>query len=168
MPRFLVQAGFVGGKKRICCTQPRRVSAVSIAKRVAKEMQVPVGQKVGYRVRLDNATSEKTQLVFETEAMLLREAMSDPMLSAYSVIIIDKAHERTVNTDVLMGLLKEVLKKRKDLRVIVMSATIETARFRTYFGIAPLISVPGRTFPVDIVYSREPERTTLMLPSIEH
>lgn len=154
--QYLVEAGFAAGGKRVCCTQPRRIAAISVAKRVAQEMDVPLGRQVGYNVRFDNATSKNTRLIFQTDGVLLREAMNDPLFSAYSVIVIDEAHERTVSTDLLMGVLKDVVQKRNDLRVIIMSATMDTASFQAYFKGAPLISVSGRTFPVDIVYTTRP------------
>jgi pre-mRNA-splicing factor ATP-dependent RNA helicase DHX15/PRP43 len=164
IPQFMVDAGFndvspkTGLKRVIACTQPRRVAAMSIAARVAEEMDVKLGEQVGYTIRFEDVSGPSTLLKFLTDGMLLREAMADPTLDRYSVIIIDEAHERTLSTDVLLGLLKEVLLRRKDLKVIVMSATLDAEKFRKYFDNAPLLSVPGRTFPVEILYSREPER----------
>jgi pre-mRNA-splicing factor ATP-dependent RNA helicase DHX15/PRP43 len=143
--------------KMIACTQPRRVAAMSVSKRVAEEMDVTYGEEVGYTIRFDDFTNSKTFLKYCTDGMLLREAMNDKLLSKYSVIILDEAHERTLATDILMGLLKEILKKRSDLKIVVMSATLEHEKFMKYFNDAPLISVPGRTFPVEIFYTAEPE-----------
>ncbi|KAI8351140.1 P-loop containing nucleoside triphosphate hydrolase protein [Blakeslea trispora] len=147
--------------KMIACTQPRRVAAMSVAQRVADEMDVKLGQEVGYSIRFEDNTSPNTFLKYMTDGMLLREAMSDPLMSRYSAVILDEAHERTLNTDILMGLLKEICKKRKDLQVIVMSATLDAGKFQKYFDDAPLLSVPGRTFPVEIFYTPEPERDYL-------
>lgn len=157
VPQFLVDAGYVDDGRAVCCTQPRRVAAMSVAKRVAEEMDVKLGEQVGYTIRFEDRTSSDTVLKYLTDGMLLREAMSDNTLSAYSAIVLDEAHERTLSTDVLMGLLKDVLKKRDDLRVVVMSATMDAVKFQDYFDGAPLLSVAGRMFPVEIFYSPEPE-----------
>ena len=144
IPQFLVEGGFAE-YGLVACTQPRRVAATSIAQRVSEEMDVSLGEQVGYSVRFDECSSDETILKFLTDGMLLREAMNDPLLSRYSAICLDEAHERTLATDVLMGLLQEVLEKRKDdLKVIVMSATLDAGKFQNYFNKAPLLSVPGR------------------------
>ncbi|KAJ3218490.1 hypothetical protein HDU67_005292 [Dinochytrium kinnereticum] len=146
---------------QIACTQPRRVAAMSVAKRVADELDVTMGDEVGYSIRFEDVTSSKTVLKYMTDGMLLREAMLDPLLSRYSGIILDEAHERTLSTDILMGLLKEVCLKRKDLKLIVMSATLDAGKFQNYFHNAPLLVVPGRTFPVEIYYTPQPEQDYL-------
>ncbi|KAI9478307.1 MAG: P-loop containing nucleoside triphosphate hydrolase protein [Benjaminiella poitrasii] len=162
IPQFLVYDELPHLKgKMIACTQPRRVAAMSVAQRVADEMDVKLGQEVGYSIRFEDNTSPNTFLKYMTDGMLLREAMTDPLMSRYSAVILDEAHERTLNTDILMGLLKEVCRKRKDLQVIVMSATLDAEKFQKYFDDAPLLSVPGRTFPVEIFYTPEPERDYL-------
>lgn len=158
VPQFLVDGGYVDNERMVCCTQPRRVAAMSVAKRVSEEMDVKLGGHVGYTIRFEDKTSEETVLKYLTDGMLLREAMTDNLLSQYSCVILDEAHERTLSTDVLMGLLKGVLAKRKDLRVVVMSATLDAVKFQDYFEGAPLLSVPGRMFPVEVFYSAEPER----------
>lgn len=148
-------------KKGVACTQPRRVAAMSVAARVADEMDVKCGQEVGYSIRFEDFTSPKTILKYMTDGMLLREAMSDPLLEAYGVVMLDEAHERTLATDILMGLLKEVSRQRADLKIVVMSATLDAGKFQHYFDNAPLMSVPGRTHPVEIYYTPEPERDYL-------
>jgi pre-mRNA-splicing factor ATP-dependent RNA helicase DHX15/PRP43 len=145
----------------IACTQPRRVAAMSVSARVAQEMDVELGKEVGYSIRFEEHTSEKTILKYMTDGMLLREAMTDPTLSKYSAVVLDEAHDRTLATDILMGLIKEIAKKRKDLKVVVMSATLDAAKFQKYFDNAPLMNVPGRTHPVEIFYTPEPERDYL-------
>jgi pre-mRNA-splicing factor ATP-dependent RNA helicase DHX15/PRP43 len=147
--------------KQIACTQPRRVAAMSVAKRVADELDVKLGEEVGYSIRFEDVSGPKTILKYMTDGMLLREAMSDPSLSNYSCIILDEAHERTLATDILMGLMKDVCKARQDLKVIIMSATLDAQKFQKYFFDAPLLAVPGRTFPVTIYYTPEPEKDYL-------
>ncbi|KAL5362387.1 P-loop containing nucleoside triphosphate hydrolase protein [Aspergillus floccosus] len=142
----------------VACTQPRRVAAMSVAQRVAAEMDVKLGEEVGYSIRFEDMTSSKTVLKYMTDGMLLREAMNDHNLNRYSTIILDEAHERTMATDVLMGLLKEVVLRRPDLKIIIMSATLDAQKFQRYFNDAPLLAVPGRTHPVEIFYTPEPEQ----------
>lgn len=144
--------------KLVACTQPRRVAAMSVAERVANEMDVKLGEEVGYSIRFEDMTGPKTILKYMTDGMLLREAMNDHDLKRYSTIILDEAHERTLATDVLMGLLKEVVLRRPDLKLIIMSATLDAQKFQRYFNDAPLLAVPGRTHPVEIFYTPEPER----------
>eukprot|EP00301_Raphidiophrys_heterophryoidea_P004099 c11810_g2_i1.p1 GENE.c11810_g2_i1~~c11810_g2_i1.p1 ORF type:complete len:770 (-),score=256.58 c11810_g2_i1:474-2705(-) len=160
IPQFAVESCVSGVpfKRKVCCTQPRRVAAMSVSKRVSEEMDVVLGEQVGYSIRFEDLTSKSTFLKYMTDGMLLREAMSDPLLDSYGVVILDEAHERTLATDVLFGLLKEVLSNRKDLKVVVMSATLDAEKFQQYWDNAPLIKVPGRTFPVDVFFTTEPER----------
>jgi len=134
---------------------------MSVAKRVAEEMDVKFGEGVGYTIRFEDLTTKATFLKYMTDGMLLREAMTDPLLTRYSAVVLDEAHERTLSTDVLLGLIKEVAKKRPDLKVIVMSATLDAEKFQAYFDSAPLIKIPGRTFPVEVFYTPEPERDYL-------
>jgi pre-mRNA-splicing factor ATP-dependent RNA helicase DHX15/PRP43 len=145
-------------RKMVACTQPRRVAAMSVAQRVAAELDVKLGEEVGYSIRFEDMTSSKTCLKYMTDGMLLREAMHDHDLTRYSTIILDEAHERTMATDVLMGLLKEVVQRRPDLKIIIMSATLDAQKFQRYFNDAPLLAVPGRTHPVEIFYTPEPEQ----------
>ncbi|OTA53697.1 P-loop containing nucleoside triphosphate hydrolase protein [Hypoxylon sp. EC38] len=145
-------------RKMVACTQPRRVAAMSVAQRVADELDVTLGEEVGYSIRFEDKTSSKTMLKYMTDGMLLREAMHDHDMSRYSCIILDEAHERTLATDILMALLKQVTRRRPDLKLIVMSATLDAQKFQRYFFDAPLLAVPGRTFPVEIFYTPEPEK----------
>ena len=121
---------------------------MSVSKRVSEEMDVQLGGEVGYTIRFEDKTSQKTVLKYMTDGMLLREAMTDPMLSRYGVVILDEAHERTLSTDILFGLIKEVMQRRKDLKIIVMSATLNAERFQQYFEGAPLLDVPGRMYQI--------------------
>lgn len=130
---------------------------MSVAKRVCEEMDVHLGGTVGYTIRFEDMSSGETRLKYLTDGMLLRESMIDPLLSRYSVVILDEAHERTLSTDILLGLIKEILPKRPDLKVVIMSATLNAERFQTYFEGSPLIDVPGRMFSVDIKYTSQPE-----------
>ena len=153
--------------RMVACTQPRRVAATSVAARVAAEMDVQLGAEVGYSVRFDEKSSERTVVKYLTDGMLLREAMSDPLLSRYAAVVLDEAHERTLATDVLFGLMKEIARKRRSannntnnnngLKLVVMSATLEAEKFAKYFDGAPLLKIPGRVHPVEIFYTPEPE-----------
>ncbi|KTW28926.1 hypothetical protein T552_01554 [Pneumocystis carinii B80] len=140
----------------IGCTQPRRVAAMSVAKRVSEEMMVKLGTVVGYAIRFEDCTSPNTVIKYMTDGVLLRESLVDPDLSKYSCIIMDEAHERSLNTDILLGLIKNILVRRKDLKLIVTSATLNAERFSRFFGNAPQFNIPGRTFPVDVLFSKSP------------
>ncbi|GBC07721.1 hypothetical protein RclHR1_07650008 [Rhizophagus clarus] len=156
MTQYLAEEGFVKNGK-IGCTQPRRVAAMSVAKRVAEEVGCRLGEEVGYTIRFEDCTSPSTKIKYMTDGMLLRECLLDPDLNQYSVIILDEAHERTISTDVLFGLLKNTLKSRPELRVIVTSATLNAEKFSKYFFDCPIFSIPGRKFPVEVLYTKEPE-----------
>jgi pre-mRNA-splicing factor ATP-dependent RNA helicase DHX15/PRP43 len=135
---------------------------MSVAKRVAEEMDVLLGEEVGYSIRFEDKFGPKTILKYLTDGMLLREAIHDPLLEKYSIIILDEAHERTLNTDILFGLLKEIMNARKDtLKVVIMSATMDAEKFQSYFDGAPLLDIPGRLHPVEIFYTTEPEKDYL-------
>jgi len=150
LTQYLHEAGFTSavGSGIIGCTQPRRVAAMSVAKRVAEEMGCNLGDEVGYAIRFEDVTSEKTKIKYMTDGVLLRETLRDPDVDGYSAIVMDEAHERSLNTDVLFGILRGVLARRRDLRLIVTSATMNAERFSSFFGNAPIFRIPGRTFPV--------------------
>ncbi|KTF95383.1 hypothetical protein cypCar_00031313 [Cyprinus carpio] len=157
IPQYLLEDGYTEGGMKIGCTQPRRVAAMSVAARVAQEMSVKLGNEVGYSIRFEDCTSERTILKYMTDGMLLREFLTEPDLASYSVIIIDEAHERTLHTDILFGLIKDIARFRPDLKVLVASATLDTERFSCFFDDAPVFRIPGRRFPVDIYYTKAPE-----------
>jgi len=161
IPAFMLETGLVRNKRMVACTQPRRVAAMSVSKRVTEELDVEMGEEVGYTIRFEDVTGPKTVLKYMTDGMLLREAMHDPMLERYAAVILDEAHERTLATDILFGLIKEVAAQRPDLKLIVMSATLDAGKFQAYFDSAPLMKVPGRLHPVEIFYTPEPERDYL-------
>jgi len=138
----------------IGCTQPRRVAAMSVAKRVSDEVGVELGEEVGYSIRFEDCTSEKTTIKYMTDGILLRESLREPDLDMYSCIIMDEAHERSLNTDVLFGLLRSVISRRTDMKLIVTSATMDAGKFADFFGNVPTFRIPGRTFPVEVMYSK--------------
>ncbi|XP_055621408.1 ATP-dependent RNA helicase DHX8 [Toxorhynchites rutilus septentrionalis] len=154
--QYLAECGFIA-RGKIGCTQPRRVAAMSVAKRVAEEYGCRLGQEVGYTIRFEDCTSQETVIKYMTDGMLLRECLVDFDLKSYSVIMLDEAHERTIHTDVLFGLLKQAVQKRPEIKLIVTSATLDAVKFSQYFFEAPIFTIPGRTFPVEILYTKEPE-----------
>src|SRR4029079_14994568 len=151
LPKLCLAAGR-GRAGMIGCTQPRRIAARAVARRVAEELQSPLGGAVGYQVRFTENVGEDTYVKFMTDGILLAEIQSDRWLSRYDTLIIDEAHERSLNIDFLLGYLKELLKKRRDLKLIVTSATIVTARFAAHFDDTPVVTVEGRAYPVEIRY----------------
>ena len=155
LTQFLYEDGYAKNGL-IGCTQPRRVAAMSVAKRVSEEMDIKLGGLVGYAIRFEDCTSKDTMIKYMTDGVLLRESLNEPDLDRYSCIIMDEAHERALNTDVLMGLIKKVLARRRDLKLIVTSATMNSDRFSKFYGGAPEFFIPGRTFPVDVQFHRTP------------
>jgi ATP-dependent RNA helicase DHX8/PRP22 len=151
IPQYLREEGFAA-KLQICCTQPRRVAAESLAARVAEEVGCRCGEEVGYTVRFKDNTSRLTAIKYMTDGMLLREALLDDTFEKYSVIILDEAHERSINTDVLFGVVKKALSKRQSLKVIVTSATLDTEKFCRFFGAEKPFYIKGRTFDVEKQY----------------
>ncbi|XP_065827461.1 probable ATP-dependent RNA helicase DHX35 [Oscarella lobularis] len=164
IPQYLYENGWAGGGKLIGVTQPRRVATTTVAGRVAEEMGSMLGQEVGYTIRFDDVSDPRlTKVKFMTDGLLVREMMADPLLNKYSVIMLDEAHERSLYTDIITGLLKKILKKRKDLRLIVSSATLDAEMFRDFFNLnttsdrsqdtASILTVEGRMFPVNVYYT---------------
>lgn len=156
MTQYMLELG-MGKKGMIGCTQPRRVAAVSVAKRVAEEYGCALGEQVGYSIRFEDVTSSETLIKYMTDGMLMREYLADNDLKRYSALMLDEAHERTIHTDVLFGLLKDLCRRRPDLKIIVTSATLDAEKFSNYFFSCPIFTIPGRTFPVEILYTKEPE-----------
>ncbi|CAK9203293.1 unnamed protein product [Sphagnum troendelagicum] len=156
IPQYLHEAGYskVG---KIGCTQPRRVAAMSVAARVAQEMGVKLGHEVGYSIRFEDCTSDTTIIKYMTDGMLLREFLSEPDLASYSVMMVDEAHERTLSTDILFGLVKDITRFRPEIKLLISSATLDAGKFSDYFDGAPIFRIPGRRFPVDILYTKAPE-----------
>ncbi|GAA5852743.1 hypothetical protein JCM8547_002612 [Rhodosporidiobolus lusitaniae] len=155
LTQFLHEEGY-SNYGLIGCTQPRRVAAMSVAQRVSEEMEVELGAEVGYSIRFEDCTSEKTVIKYMTDGVMLRESLNEGDLDRYSVIILDEAHERSLNTDILMGLLRKILSRRRDLKLVVTSATMNAAKFSRFYDDAPCFTIPGRTFPVDVLFSKTP------------
>ncbi|KAM9057608.1 putative ATP-dependent RNA helicase DHX35 isoform 1-T1 [Megaptera novaeangliae] len=167
IPQYLAEAGWTAEGRVVGVTQPRRVAAVTVAGRVAEERGAVLGHEVGYCIRFDDCTNPlATRIKFLTDGMLVREMMVDPLLTKYSAIMLDEAHERTLYTDIAIGLLKKIQKKRGDLRLIVASATLDAEKFWDFFNqndtsdpardTCVILTVEGRTFPVDIFYLQSP------------
>ncbi len=148
LPKLCLEAG----RSIIACTQPRRIAAITVAARVAEELGPAGADLVGYKIRFADRTRPTTRIKFVTDGMLLAETQGDPELSAYDTVIVDEAHERSLNIDFLLGILKRLLARRRDLKVIVTSATIDTEKFAAAFGGAPIVEVTGRTYPVELRY----------------
>eukprot|EP00798_Chlamydomonas_sp_ICE-L_P028613 gene28613-31783_t len=148
VPQFLMNAGF----KRILCTQPRRISAISLCRRVSHETLNVHGNEVAYKIRFASTMDGGSKIVFMTEGILLRMMSADPQLSSFDVVIIDEVHERHLNTDFLLALLRAVIIQRPEIRIVLMSATINFQAYSDYFGNAPVIKVPGRLYPIQLEY----------------
>lgn len=161
LPQYLHEAGYTKGGLKVGCTQPRRVAAMSVAARVAEEMGVKCGQEVGYSIRFEDNTSDKTVIKYMTDGMLLREFMTEPDLAGYSALMIDEAHERTVHTDILLALVKDLARERPDLKLLISSATMNAEKFSTYFDDCPIFNIPGRKFDVDVYFTPAPEANYL-------
>ncbi|KAL7679850.1 putative AAA+ ATPase domain, RNA helicase HrpA, P-loop containing nucleoside triphosphate hydrolase [Plasmopara halstedii] len=144
------QFGMIG------CTQPRRVAAMSVAQRVSEEMDVTLGDEVGYAIRFEDLTTDKTIIKYMTEGVLLRESLRESDLDSYSCVIMDEAHERALNTDVLFGILRKVVQRRSDFKLVVTSATLDADKFASFFGGVPMFNIPGRTFHVETRYTKSP------------
>ncbi|RMG30878.1 MAG: ATP-dependent RNA helicase HrpA, partial [Gammaproteobacteria bacterium] len=151
LPKFLLEAGF-GRYGMIGHTQPRRIAARTLALRIAEELGVEYGQEVGCKVRFGDHVSDRTRIKVMTDGILLAEIRNDPDLLAYDALLIDEAHERSLNIDFLLGYLKRLLARRPELKLVITSATIDTERFSRHFGGAPVIDVSGRTWPVEVRY----------------
>ncbi|RIA95786.1 pre-mRNA splicing factor [Glomus cerebriforme] len=166
LPQYLHEAGWTAGDRVVACTQPRRVAAITVADRVASEMNVKLGEEVGYKIRFEECYDPNlTRIKYMTDGMLFRETFLDPLLTQYSVIMIDEAHERSLYTDLLLGILKKIQKKRPELRLIISSATLDAEAFYEFYNTnttndsskdnVSIISLEGRMFPVDIHYLEE-------------
>ncbi|TKY49698.1 putative pre-mRNA-splicing factor ATP-dependent RNA helicase DHX16 [Spatholobus suberectus] len=156
IPQYLHEAGYTT-HGMIACTQPRRVAAMSVAARVSQEMGVKLGHEVGYSIRFEDCTSEKTILKYMTDGMLLREFLREPDLASYSVVMVDEAHERTLSTDILFGLVKDIARFRPDLKLLISSATLDAEKFSDFFDSAPIFRIPGRRYPVEICFTEAVE-----------
>ena len=161
LPQYLYEAGYCKNGMKVGCTQPRRVAAMSVAARVAEEVGVKVGNEVGYAIRFEDATTDKTVLKYMTDGMLLREFLTEPDLGGYSCLMIDEAHERTLHTDILFGLVKDIARGRPDLKLLISSATLDAQKFSQFFDDAPILNIPGRTYDVEMNYSLQPEANYL-------
>ena len=155
IPQFLYESNLY--KKKICITQPRRVAATSVANRVAFEMGVKCGHEVGYSIRFEEKMTKNTKIIYMTDGIFLRYLLTDNNLDDFSIIMIDEAHERSIYTDVIFGLVKNLINKNKEIKIIISSATLSSDKFKNYFNNAPILKVPGRRFPVDIYYTKTPE-----------
>ncbi|HET7503177.1 MAG TPA: ATP-dependent RNA helicase HrpA [Kofleriaceae bacterium] len=151
LPKMCLAMGR-GTGGQIGCTQPRRIAATSVAARVAQELSTELGDVVGYKIRFNDRVKRTSAIKFMTDGILLAEIQGDPLLRGYDTIIVDEAHERSLNIDFLLGFVKRLLPRRPELRVLISSATLETERFARFFGGAPVIEVSGRTYPVDVLY----------------
>ena len=163
IPQFLLESGLCPSNQQIVCTQPRRLAAITVSSRVCEELDIQMGTEVGYAVRFDQKTTTNTKLIYMTDGLLIREFINDPLIKKYGIVIIDEAHERTVNSDLIMGMLFNVLKTRDEmnfhLKIIIMSATLDIEKFINFFSFGdikpPLLTIPGTLFNVKIIYENE-------------
>ena len=167
LAQFLYQEGYAKDGM-IGITQPRRVGAVSVARRVAEEMNVKLGEEVGYTVRFEDCTSKNTKIRFLTDGCLLRECLFHSNLEPYSVIILDEAHERSLQTDILFGIIREILIRRSNVKFIITSATLDASHFSQFFHNCPTFHVAGRCYPVDISYAVKTEKRFYVDKAVEH
>jgi HrpA-like RNA helicase len=182
LAQYLEQAGYAK-HGMIGITQPRRVGAVSVARRVAEEMGCRIGEEVGYTVRFEgltfinsnvfimimtDCTSSRTKIRFLTDGYLLRECLFHPNLEPYSIVILDEAHERSLQTDILFGLIREILERRSSVKFIITSATLDAGHFSQFFHNCPTFHVTGRCFPVEISYSVKTERRFYVEKAVDH
>ncbi|MEA2380099.1 MAG: ATP-dependent helicase HrpA, partial [Solirubrobacteraceae bacterium] len=151
LPKICLELGR-GVRGAIGHTQPRRIAARTVAERIAEELRVPIGAAVGFAMRFSDRSSEDTLVRVMTDGLLLAEIKRDPLLRRYDTIIVDEAHERSLNIDFLLGVIKRILPRRPDLKLIITSATIDPQRFAAHFGDAPVVEVSGRTYPVEVRY----------------
>ncbi|SMC87487.1 ATP-dependent helicase HrpA [Desulfocicer vacuolatum DSM 3385] len=151
IPKFCMEAGR-GAAGRIGCTQPRRIAAITVAKRLAEELREELGRSVGYKIRFDDRSSQKSIIKVMTDGILLAETQKDPFLNEYDTLIVDEAHERSLNIDFTLGILRDLVQKRRDLKLVITSATIDTEKFSKAFDGAPVIEVSGRMYPVELRY----------------
>jgi ATP-dependent RNA helicase DHX8/PRP22 len=165
IPQFFLEHDYLSRGKMVAITQPRRVAAMTVAQRVSDERGGRLGDEIGYTVRFDDNSSSRTKVKYMTDGILVRECIMDRSLSKYQVIMLDEAHERSIHTDILFGLVKEACKLRDDLKVIVTSATLDFVNFSSYFNNCPTIRIPGRIFPVDIYHSKTKQVMTASGPS---
>lgn len=157
MTQYLLDSVLLDPKKKIGCTQPRRIAARSVAKRVSEEMGVELGKEVGYSIRFEDCTSNKTKIKYMTDGMLIREILLDQTLDSYGFIILDEAHERNIHTDVLFTLMKNIVNKNNHLKLIITSATLDAVKFSSFFDDCRVFRIPGRSYPVQIFFSNEPK-----------
>ena len=153
LTQYLLEDGYAK-EGMIGCTQPRRVAAVSVAKRVSEEVGCELGKQIGYSIRFEDVTSKETKIKYMTDGVLLRESLMDGELNQYSCIVMDEAHERSLNTDVLFGILRKVAQERRDIKLIITSATMNAERFSDFFGRVPIFIIPGRTFPMQQYFAK--------------
>ena len=166
LPKICLAAGF-GVDRMIAHTQPRRLAARTVASRIAEELSVTVGEEVGYAVRFTDKVSSNTRIKLLTDGLLLAEVRRDRELSKYDVVIVDEAHERSLNVDFLLGYLKKLMRRRRDLKVIITSATIDVESFASHFDDAPVVEVSGRSYPVEINYLENDSNPGISDPGID-